>query len=81
MPIPIHKISDLKPAFSSDQVIEWQPTTWCQRYRYERGRCAVGEETTPGSGEYEWHELTKNDLAHAKRKVFELIQRINDDYV
>lgn len=43
------------------------------RYRYERDRCAVGQEMGPGTEAYDWHVLAKNDLTHAKRKVFELI--------
>lgn len=67
------KISDLKPVFSSDRVTEWQPTPQGPRYRYERDRSAVGQEMGPGTEEYDWHVLSKNDLTHAKRKVFELI--------
>ncbi|MGP9576153.1 hypothetical protein ACT3S8_17165 [Halomonas sp. AOP42-D2-25] len=43
------------------------------RYRFERYRCAVGQETIPGSGNYNWHVLAKSDIPHAKRRVFELI--------
>lgn len=71
--MPLRKISDLKPVFSSERVTEWQPAPLGPRYRYERDRAAVGQEITPGSEQYEWHVLTNNDLAHAKRKVFELI--------
>jgi hypothetical protein len=27
----------------------------------------------PGTETYDWHVLAQNDLTHAKRKVFELI--------
>jgi len=67
------KINDLNPVFSSKTVTEWQPTPLGPRYRYERDRAAVGQEVTPGSEQYEWHILAKNNLAHAKRKVFALI--------
>jgi hypothetical protein len=33
----------------------------------------VGQEMGAGSERYDWHVLEKNDLAHAKRRVFELI--------
>lgn len=69
----LQKIKDLKPVFSSERVTEWQPAPQGSRYRYERDRAAVGQEMTPGSEQYEWHVLAKNDLAHAKRKVFALI--------
>ncbi|NYS80504.1 MULTISPECIES: hypothetical protein [Halomonadaceae] len=68
----LRKISDLKPAFSGDNVTEWQSPAGT-RYRYERDRCAVGQEMGPGTETYDWHVLAKNDLTHAKRKVFELI--------
>lgn len=74
----IRKISDLKPVFSSDRITEWQPSPEGPRYRYERDRAAVGQEMIPGSEQHEWHVLAKNDQAHAKRKVFELI---NKDYL
>lgn len=72
----IQKISDLKPVFSSERVTEWQPVPLGPRYRYERDRAAVGQEIIPGSEQYEWYVLAKNDLAHAKKRVFTLI---NDD--
>lgn len=68
----LRKISDLKPVFSGDNVIEWQSSAGT-RYRYERDRAAVGQEMGPGTEAYDWHVLAKNDLTHAKRKVFELI--------
>lgn len=68
----IRKISDLKPVFSGDNVTEWQSPAGT-RYRYSRHRGAVGPEMSPGSEKYDWHVLDKNDLTHAKRKVFELI--------
>lgn len=74
----LRKISDLKPVFSSERVTEWQPAPLGPRYRYERDRAAVGQEITPGSEQYEWHVLANNDLTHAKRKVFALI---NEDYL
>ncbi len=74
----MRKLSDLKPVFTSERVAEWQPAPQGPRYRYERDRAAVGQEMTPGSEQYEWYVLTKNDLANAKRKVFELI---NQDYL
>ncbi|MGP5713982.1 hypothetical protein ACTXPD_18540 [Vreelandella alkaliphila] len=74
----IRKLSDLKPVFSSERVTEWQPVPLGARYRYERDRAAVGQEITPGSEQYEWYVLAKNDLANAKRKVFDLL---NEDYL
>ena len=74
----LRKISDLKPVFSSERVTEWQPVPLGPRYRYERDRAAVGQEITPGSEQYEWYVLAKNDLANAKRKVFDLL---NEDYL
>jgi|TARA_R110000772_G_scaffold233559_1_gene345133 hypothetical protein len=68
----LRKISDLKPAFSGDNVTEWQSPHGV-RYRYERDRCAVGQEMAPGTEVYDWHVLAHNDLTHAKRRVFELI--------
>ncbi|TDV99890.1 hypothetical protein BDK62_10139 [Halomonas alkaliantarctica] len=68
----LRKISDLKPVFTGDNVIEWQSPSGT-RYRYERDRCAVGQETIPGSECYDWHVLAKSDVTHAKRRVFELI--------
>lgn len=68
----LRKISDLKPAFSGDNVTEWQSPSGT-RYRYERDRSAVGQEMGAGTEAYDWHVLDKNDLSHAKRKVFELI--------
>ena len=47
--MPIRKLSDLNPVFSSDRVTEWQPTPLGPRYRYERDRAAVGQEMTPDS--------------------------------
>ena len=72
MAMALRKISDLKPAFSGDNVTEWQSPAGT-RYRYERDRSAVGQEVGPGAEAYDWHVLAKNDLTHAKRKVFELI--------
>jgi len=69
----IRKLSDLKPVFSSERITEWQPTPQGPRYRYERDRAAVGQEMTPGSEQYEWYVLEKNDLTHAKKRVFTLI--------
>ncbi|MGP5144510.1 hypothetical protein ACTXPD_18990 [Vreelandella alkaliphila] len=74
----MRKLSDLKPVFTSERVTEWQPAPQGPRYRYERDRAAVGQEMTPGSEQYEWYVLAKNDLTSAKRKVFELI---NQDYL
>lgn len=68
----LRKISDLKSVFNGDNVTEWQSPSGT-RYRYERDRCAVGQEMGAGSEAYDWHVLAKNDLAHAKRKVFDLI--------
>ncbi|MGP9576285.1 hypothetical protein [Halomonas sp. JB37] len=68
----LRKISDLKPVFNGDNVTEWQSPAGT-RYRYERDRCAVGQEMGPGAEMYDWHVLAHNDLTHAKRKVFELI--------
>lgn len=68
----LRKISDLKPVFTGNNVIEWQ-SPGGTRYRYERDRCAVGLETEPGSENYIWYVLSKSNLSHAKRRVFELI--------
>ncbi|KKN65696.1 hypothetical protein LCGC14_0479210 [marine sediment metagenome] len=68
----IRKISELKPVFTGVNVIEWQSPCGT-RYRYERDRCAVGQETVPGSENYCWYVLSKSDATHAKRRVFELI--------
>ena len=68
----IRKISDLKPVFSGDNVVEWQSPAGT-RFRFERGRSAVGQEMVPGSEVYDWHVLAKSDLSHAKRMVFRLI--------
>lgn len=68
----LKRISDLKPVFSGDNVIEWQSPAGT-RFRYERDRCAVGMELKPGSEAYDWHVLAKSDLNHAKRMVFQLI--------
>ncbi len=68
----LRKISDLKPVFTGDNVIEWQSPSGT-RYRYERDRSAVGQETIPGSESYDWHVLAKSDATHAKRRMFELI--------
>ncbi|MBE0465496.1 hypothetical protein [Halomonas colorata] len=68
----LRKISDLKPVFTGANVTEWQSPAG-MRYRYERDRCAVGQEMGPGMEAYDWHVLSHNDLTHAKRKVFELI--------
>jgi len=74
----VRKISDLKPVYSGKNVVEWQLSPQGPRYRYERDRAAVGQELDPGSEEYTWHALEKNDLAHAKRRVLDLI---NEDYL
>lgn len=68
----IRKISDLRPVFTGANVIEWQSPAGT-RYRYERDRAAVGQEMAPGSEQYDWHVLSKNDLTHAKKRVFALI--------
>lgn len=68
----LRKISELKPVFTGDNVIEWQSPGGI-RYRYERDRCAVGQESVPGSENYDWYVLAKSDVTHAKRRVFELI--------
>lgn len=65
-------IRDLKAVFNGDNVTEWQSPSGT-RYRYERDRAAVGQEMGAGSERYDWHVLEKNDLTHAKRRVFELI--------
>lgn len=73
----LRKISELSQTFQSPSgnVIEWRsPGGWL--YRYERERAAVGMESDPNTGEFLWHVLDRNDLTHAKRKVFDLI---NDD--
>lgn len=70
----LERIKDLKQTYKSQtgHVIEWRsPNGWL--YRYEREREAVGMETGPGTGEFIWHVLNKNDLTTAKRRVFNLI--------
>lgn len=68
----IRKISDLKPVFSGENVVEWQSLAGT-RFRYERDRCAVGQDMVGGGEAYDWHVLPKSDLSHAKRMVFRLI--------
>lgn len=70
--IGIRKISDLKPVFSGDDVVEWQSLAGT-KFRYERDRCDIGQEIMLGSESYDWHVLVKRDLSHAKRMVFRLI--------
>jgi hypothetical protein len=68
------RIRDLEQSYKSrdGNVYEWKaPSRWL--YRYERDRGAVGMQTGPDTHEFIWHVLDKNDLSHAKRKVFELI--------
>jgi hypothetical protein len=70
----LRRISELDQTFKSPSgnVIEWRsPGGWL--YRYERERAAVGMESGPGTGEFLWHVLDKNDLTTAKRRVFDLI--------
>ena len=62
----IRKISDLKPVFSGDNVVEWQSPAGT-RFRFERDRSAVGQEMVLGSEAYVWHVLARSDLIHAKR--------------
>lgn len=68
----LHRIKDLDQRVSTSNIVEWR-SPGGTRYRYERDRGAVGQEMSPGSERYDWHVLEKNDLTHAKRKVFELI--------
>ena len=73
-PMALERIRDLEQSFKSrdGNVYEWKaPSRWL--YRYERDRGAVGMETGPGTGEFLWYVLDKNDLTTAKRRVFELI--------
>ncbi len=70
----LRRISDLEQSHKSrdGNVVEWKsPSRWL--YRYERDRGAVGMETGPGTGKFLWYVLEKNDLTHAKRRVFDLI--------
>ncbi len=70
----LRRISDLEQSHKSrdSNVVEWKsPSRWL--YRYERDRGAVGMETGPGTGKFLWYVLEKNDLTHAKRRVFDLI--------
>lgn len=68
----LQRISDLDQRVTTKNIVEWQ-SPGGTRYRYERDRAAVGQEISVGSERYDWHVLEKNDLAHAKRRVFELI--------
>lgn len=68
----LKRISDLNQRVATPRVVEWQ-SPGGTRYRYERDRAAVGQEMGAGSENYDWHVLEKNDLTHAKRRVFELI--------
>lgn len=68
----LKRISDLDQRVATPRVVEWQ-SPGGTRYRYERDRAAVGQEMGAGSENYDWHVLEKNDLTHAKRRVFELI--------
>ncbi len=68
----IQRISDLDQRVATGNVVEWQSPSGT-RYRYERDRAAVGQEMGAGTERYEWYVLEKNDLTHAKRRVFELI--------
>lgn len=70
----LRRVSDLKMTRKTHdgRIIEWRsPGGWL--YRYERDRSAVGMETGPGTDEFLWYVLEKNDLTHAKRRVFDLI--------
>lgn len=68
----LRRISDLDQRVATGNVVEWQSPSGT-RYRYERDRAAVGQEMGAGTERYEWYVLEKNDLTHAKRRVFELI--------
>lgn len=68
----LKRISDLDQRVVTRNVVEWQSPSGT-RYRYERDRAAVGQEMSAGSEHYEWYVLEKNDLTHAKKRVFELI--------
>lgn len=68
----LRRICDLNQLRSATNWVEWRsPGGWL--YRYERDRSAVGMETGPHTGEFIWYVLDKNNLTHAKRRVFELI--------
>ena len=70
----LQRIRDLEQFYKSPDgnVYEWKsPHRWL--YRYERDRGAVGMETGPSTGEFIWYVLEQNNLTHAKRRVFELI--------
>lgn len=68
----LQRISDLDQRVATRNVVEWQSPSGT-RYRYERDRAAVGQEMGAGTERYEWYILEKNDLTHAKKRVFELI--------
>lgn len=70
----LKRISDLNMVYKSPEVVHWESPGGVL-YRYERERGAVGR-GHPGaflSHHFEWFVLQDNDLAHAKRKVFHLI--------
>lgn len=72
----LERIKDLEQVFKSHdgRIVEWRSPQgdW---YRYERDRGAVGPEIEGRHNrrQWEWYVLEQNDLTHAKRKVFELI--------
>lgn len=68
----LRRIRDLDQRYQTANFTEWRsPHGWL--YRYERDRGAVGMETGPGTGEFLWYVLEENNLSHAKRRVFDLI--------
>lgn len=68
----LRRLKDLDQRVNTGNLVEWRsPGGWL--YRYERDRGAVGMETGPGTNEFLWYVLETNDLTHAKRRVFDLI--------
>ncbi|MEQ5821843.1 hypothetical protein [Halomonas sp. SCS19] len=68
----LDRIKDLNQVYQHGNVVEWESPQG-QRYRYERNRGAVGRELDAVKPQHEWYVLEKNDLTHAKRRVFDLI--------
>lgn len=71
----LKRLKDLDLRFSGEDVHEWQHEG--VRYRYDRRLGAVARETHPDCFE-DWQRLTQNDLSHAKKAVFNLI---NDEWL
>lgn len=71
----LKRLKDLDLRFSSADVYEWQHEG--VRFRYDRRLGAVARETSPDEF-IDWQRLTQNDLSHAKKAVFNLI---NDEWL